>query len=152
MERGTPKSTPAMLFLLCLGLLCLAGSCSGFNLRPNVRGQEEASAGGVTCVFRYEAVGGTSEVWEMELRDAGAGGYSCVIGRPDQASYLVFLSYEVAVSGGAIKDVLVVDGEARPLFEGEHFVLDREANLVRPHPSFQASIQGIMVDIVVTIT
>src|SRR3989338_3652245 len=134
------------IIVFCLLVLILSVSSDGFNLRPNVKGKEVAIAGGVTCTFHYEAVGGTSEVWQIELDESDPKRklYTCSVGRPDQASYLVFLSYEVQITGGSIKDVVIVDGESRPLFENEHYIVDKTANIVRPTPGFQASIQGIM--------
>jgi UPF0556 domain len=135
--------------LLTLCFACAANAQDGntlFNIRPAIAEKVVASLHGVDCFFSYSAVGGSSEVWQLQVKQSDEGGYTCVIARPDQASYLFFQSWSAVVVGGTLSGVLVVDGDFSNMLEHDAWVY-ANGQSVSNAPSWQGVVGGIQLDI-----
>lgn len=150
-------------YLLALFLVIIPGALStedvsssvDFNNRPSVPSSYRAMLDNVVCSFTYESVGGSSEIWNLRVESVDTEDrsrmYRCIVERPEQSSYLVFLSYKLEVTGGQIKDATVVDGELKPLFPDNNFVVQKKKKgvlaSVSSDPNFKGVISGLSVDI-----
>jgi hypothetical protein len=141
MAAGRSLSLVGGLLLVLMSAVFVTAS---FVIRPNERGSTSTSLGNIQCNFEFNPVGGTSETWEISLNNQDAA-YTCTIGRMDGTTYLVFLAARVQILHAQIVDVLAVDGESRPLFEGEHYTLDRQTQTIEFRP--ELNIQGVIVEL-----
>eukprot|EP01139_Manchomonas_bermudensis_P001774 Amastigsp_a2790_153.p2 type:complete len:144 gc:universal Amastigsp_a2790_153:40-471(+) len=113
--------------LAALALVAHAAE-SPFNVRPNGRigtASVTMEDGSATCHFQYQAVGGTNEEWMMDIQRS-RGHVTCTIGRPSQASYLLFQSFSAKLEGAVNRELSfaeVWDNDGA-LLQGDAFVLD----------------------------
>jgi hypothetical protein len=86
--------------------LSLKEEISMFNVQPNSQqAHHEVSLGKVKCLFSWAAVGGTNEDWQATVSKKD--GYSCVIERPDKASYLFFKHFAASIIGADLNSAEV---------------------------------------------
>eukprot|EP00043_Microstomoeca_roanoka_P020892 m.254372 g.254372 ORF g.254372 m.254372 type:complete len:156 (+) comp17984_c0_seq1:69-536(+) len=79
-------------------------------------------SGEMACIFEYAVVGGTNEEWHINI-ERTHDTYKCTIQRPDQASYLYFMTFSVQMEGlKSIESVEVRDPNG--LLGSEQYTVD----------------------------
>eukprot|EP01147_Barroeca_monosierra_P002341 gene2341-5310_t len=71
---------------------------NGQTARAVVSMAKPDDSGEVTCTFEYAVVGGTNEQWLVTI-SRFENTYTCTVMRPEQASYLYFITFKLNFSG-----------------------------------------------------
>ncbi|CAI8015381.1 Myeloid-derived growth factor [Geodia barretti] len=122
--------------LLLLAICCTPVLCTGkkklletlsFDIKPSgqITHQKIKLENGVTCVFTYAAVGGTNEEWSMSMKKTGKTDYKCKVERPEQASYLYFMSFAISVLEHHVEKVEVFDNSGA-LLQDEDYEITKD--------------------------
>eukprot|EP01094_Clydonella_sp_ATCC50884_P005978 TRINITY_DN1498_c0_g1_i1.p1 TRINITY_DN1498_c0_g1~~TRINITY_DN1498_c0_g1_i1.p1 ORF type:complete len:148 (+),score=49.81 TRINITY_DN1498_c0_g1_i1:80-523(+) len=124
---GAPSMRASLLpALLALALLAPASAFSvtqSINVRPDHPDSATVTHGGYSCSFAFECSGGSSEMWEVALEGDEGGEITCMITRPEKASYLYFTFYTAIISGAQLTSAEVWDNDSA-LLQGDAFVID----------------------------
>mmetsp|Transcript_5446 Transcript_5446/g.7650 ORF Transcript_5446/g.7650 Transcript_5446/m.7650 type:complete len:165 (+) Transcript_5446:51-545(+) len=116
-----------------------------FNIRPgHARETVSVEAGGVLCVFEFSANGGTSEAWSISLTVDSEGLATCMIGRPQPPSYLVFDHFQVALEHALIESAQIVDIDGS-WNEGTEFLVEERSRVI-PGPGMTK--RGGLIDLI----
>ncbi|XP_053317807.1 myeloid-derived growth factor [Spea bombifrons] len=142
----------AVAFLFLVGIRAEENSSTEeFDVRPGgLEHSYSRSLGEYTCTFTYVAQGGTNEKWQMSVGVSEDDKlFSCSVWRPQGKSYLFFMQFRAAVTGGKIEfseaySQASADGRSDvPLKKSEYDVTDT-AVFHRPG-SFSSSLSKLVI-------
>merc|ERR1712110_38206 len=102
------RLTSVLLGLLLLAWVGFCQDSTTFNLKPDVPGEVSLELYDMVCTFSYAASGGSSEEWVLEFTDI-RGQITCTVARPSPPSYLYFTHLFLAVAGGEIDSVEIMN-------------------------------------------
>ncbi|XP_064391249.1 myeloid-derived growth factor-like [Halichondria panicea] len=139
--------------VVCL-LFCLIRASAGENevsssidVKPSgqIAHQSIKMENGVTCVFTYAAAGGTNEEWMMNLKKSKKNTYVCVVERPEQASYLFFMSFALSILEHDVISAEAFDNNG-PLLQDEEYMITKDLrSATHKDGGFQSNLSKVTV-------
>ncbi|EGG18787.1 hypothetical protein DFA_02526 [Cavenderia fasciculata] len=102
-----------------------------FVVKPEGKETVELVHQSLRCAITYEASGGSSETWAINIVDNGDG-YMCMIGRPQPPSYILFKDITISFTNGkqSLHTAELMDNDGSLLIK-DQFIIDDKHN-VRP--------------------